>query len=206
MSDDAAFIAAIRAAPGDDAARLVYADWLEERGDPRAAYLRAEVALATSEWTDPRRGELLMSLIAIARQLAPEWLAAVSRTPVEDGEPDGKGPLVPGIPDEDVLRMHWNYGGGRGAVGYRHVPSGITVGRDCPPHVPIRQVDKEALAEFIQVLRERGISHGGSEELPVPTHPASTAAVGRWSWRRLVGWLRRGPQSPVEVGRPHQGR
>lgn len=110
MSDDAAFIAAIRAAPGDDAARLVYADWLEERGDPRADYLRAEVALATSEMTDPRHGELLFRLIATARQLAPEWLAAVSRTPLEDGEPDGKGPLVPGIPDEEVHRVHWNYG------------------------------------------------------------------------------------------------
>jgi len=196
MNDDAAFIAAIRAAPGDDAARLVYADWLEERGDPRAAYLRAAVALAALELTDPRRGELLTSMIATGRQFAPEWLAAVSRTPAEDGEPDGAGPLVPGIPNEEVHLMHWNYGGGRGATGYRHVPSGITVGRECPPNVPIRQVDKEALAEFIQVLRERGISRGGSEEIPVPAHPASAAAVGRWSWRRLVGWLGRGPRLP----------
>lgn len=99
-----------------------------------------------------------------------------------------------------------NYGGGRGAVGYRHVPSGITVGRECPPNVPIRQVGKEARAEFIQVLRERGISRGGSEERPAPVHPETSVLVDRWSWRRLVGWLRRGPRSPVEVRLPGQDR
>jgi uncharacterized protein (TIGR02996 family) len=34
MSDEAAFLNAILANPEDDAPRLVYADWLEERGDP----------------------------------------------------------------------------------------------------------------------------------------------------------------------------
>ena len=43
--DDEAFIRGILANPGDDAPRLIYADWLEERDDPRGAYLRAE-----SEW------------------------------------------------------------------------------------------------------------------------------------------------------------
>ncbi len=35
-----AFLRALLAVPHDDAARLVYADWLEEQGDPRAAALR----------------------------------------------------------------------------------------------------------------------------------------------------------------------
>lgn len=39
--------------PDDDAARLVYADWLEERGDARGAFIRAQVAEASvSEDTD----------------------------------------------------------------------------------------------------------------------------------------------------------
>jgi uncharacterized protein (TIGR02996 family) len=37
VTDDEAFIGAIVDAPGDDAPRLVYADWLDERGDPRFA-------------------------------------------------------------------------------------------------------------------------------------------------------------------------
>jgi uncharacterized protein (TIGR02996 family) len=35
-----AFLDSICADPRDSTPRLVYADWLEERGDPRAAYLR----------------------------------------------------------------------------------------------------------------------------------------------------------------------
>jgi uncharacterized protein (TIGR02996 family) len=39
-ADEAAFLRAAHAAPGDAAPRLVYADWLEERGDPRASVIR----------------------------------------------------------------------------------------------------------------------------------------------------------------------
>src|SRR5712671_7966964 len=34
------FLQAIAADPGDDSARLVFADWLEERGDPLGDFLR----------------------------------------------------------------------------------------------------------------------------------------------------------------------
>ena len=37
MTHEDAFLQAIRTAPDDDAPRLLYADWLEERGDPRGA-------------------------------------------------------------------------------------------------------------------------------------------------------------------------
>jgi uncharacterized protein (TIGR02996 family) len=38
LSEEAAFLDAIRA--GDNTARLMFADWLEERGDPRAPWVR----------------------------------------------------------------------------------------------------------------------------------------------------------------------
>jgi len=45
-SDEGALIEAIAAAPFDDAPRLVYADWLQERGDDaRSQYLRTVVRL-----------------------------------------------------------------------------------------------------------------------------------------------------------------
>jgi uncharacterized protein (TIGR02996 family) len=45
-SDEEAMIAAITAAPTDDAPRLVYADWLQERGDEaKSDYLRTVVRL-----------------------------------------------------------------------------------------------------------------------------------------------------------------
>jgi uncharacterized protein (TIGR02996 family) len=42
MNDDHGFLRNLLASPGDGALRLVYADWLEERGDPRAKYLRLD--------------------------------------------------------------------------------------------------------------------------------------------------------------------
>jgi uncharacterized protein (TIGR02996 family) len=53
MTEDA-FIAAVLEDPGADLHRLVYADWLEERGDPRAEFLRAECELLRLPWGDGR--------------------------------------------------------------------------------------------------------------------------------------------------------
>jgi uncharacterized protein (TIGR02996 family) len=55
MSDADALLRAVLAAPDDDAPRLVFADWLEEHGDPdRAAFMRAQVELARMKMPDPR--------------------------------------------------------------------------------------------------------------------------------------------------------
>lgn len=45
MGDDKQFLEAIRAAPRDQSLRLVYADWLEDRGDERSEYLRIQAML-----------------------------------------------------------------------------------------------------------------------------------------------------------------
>ncbi len=41
--EGAAMLQRIEAAPGDDAARAVYADWLQERGDPRGAFIAMQL-------------------------------------------------------------------------------------------------------------------------------------------------------------------
>ena len=76
MSDDEAFIRAIVATPGDEAPRLVYADWLDERGDARGAYLRAE-----AEWVAADRPGGRGAMTRKARGLDPVWVARVSRPP-----------------------------------------------------------------------------------------------------------------------------
>jgi uncharacterized protein (TIGR02996 family) len=58
MSDDAPFLQAVLADPDDDGCRLVYADWLEERGDPRGELIRVQVELARLPAADARRPEL----------------------------------------------------------------------------------------------------------------------------------------------------
>src|SRR5580704_11727592 len=52
------FLQAILDDPDDDAPRLIYADWLEERGDPRGEFIRVQCELAPLGPTDPRRPEL----------------------------------------------------------------------------------------------------------------------------------------------------
>jgi uncharacterized protein (TIGR02996 family) len=68
MSDEASFLEAIRSSPKDVAARLIYADWLDERGDARSEYLRLD---AEAERIQAR-------LHALGRQLDPAWLKIVS--------------------------------------------------------------------------------------------------------------------------------
>lgn len=41
-----AFLQRIRAYPDDDAQRLIFADWLDEQGDPRGRFIRVQLALA----------------------------------------------------------------------------------------------------------------------------------------------------------------
>src|SRR5262245_24607645 len=53
------FLRAIREAPGDDVHRLVYADWLEDHGDPdRAQFIRVQCKLAQLPASDPEREPL----------------------------------------------------------------------------------------------------------------------------------------------------
>jgi uncharacterized protein (TIGR02996 family) len=77
MNPEDAFIAALLAAPGDDTPRHMYADWLRERGDARADYLRAE-----AEWARKPTGEAETRLREAAAALEPVWVAGVSRPPL----------------------------------------------------------------------------------------------------------------------------
>jgi hypothetical protein len=65
--------------------------------------------------------------------------------------------LIPGVSDEHLARQHWNNGGGRGSLGYRHLPSGISVSRPCRPGVPVSVIDAELLAELGERLRAEGL-------------------------------------------------
>jgi uncharacterized protein (TIGR02996 family) len=77
-----AFIAAILESPCDPSPRLVYADWLEERGDPRAEFLRIELTLF-----DLSQREAHVALKARMRELLPalhpEWVALVRLLPLD---------------------------------------------------------------------------------------------------------------------------
>jgi len=52
------FLSAIRESPTDDAPRLIYADWLEERQDPRAEFIRVQCQLANENLSTVERMDL----------------------------------------------------------------------------------------------------------------------------------------------------
>lgn len=63
---DAELLKAVRDEPAEDGPRLVYADWLEARGDPRGELIQLQIAGASDE-TDKR-------VRALLRQHKEEWL------------------------------------------------------------------------------------------------------------------------------------
>jgi uncharacterized protein (TIGR02996 family) len=67
MTHEEAFLQAIIESPEDDAPRLVYADWLEERGDPRGEFLRLECRLRSL----PEACADLSSRLGVIRLLSP---------------------------------------------------------------------------------------------------------------------------------------
>jgi len=59
MTPEHAFLEAIKEEPDDDGLRLIFADWLEENGQPhRAEFIRTQVALARMDAGDLHRPAL----------------------------------------------------------------------------------------------------------------------------------------------------
>jgi uncharacterized protein (TIGR02996 family) len=79
-SERAALIAAIQAAPDDDAVRLVCADWFEEQGDEasvaRADFIRTQVRRAGLPPDAPEGAELEARELRLLRRYAPAWCGA----------------------------------------------------------------------------------------------------------------------------------
>jgi len=71
----ASFLQTILAAPDDTAARLVYADWLEEHHDlPRAEFIRLQCTLDRLGDDDPGRAALARREECLLKQHRQEWL------------------------------------------------------------------------------------------------------------------------------------
>src|SRR3954452_928314 len=79
MTDRAAFLAAIAAAPDDDLPRLIFADWLDEHGDPdRAEFIRTQIEAARLGRDDPQRAPLEQRAKALLDRHRKTWLNEVT--------------------------------------------------------------------------------------------------------------------------------
>jgi uncharacterized protein (TIGR02996 family) len=77
VGEDEAFLTAIRTQPADSTSRLVYADWLDERDDPRGEYLRLLCAAAGWARAAENRERVVARLQELCAEFDPEWLAVV---------------------------------------------------------------------------------------------------------------------------------
>lgn len=78
MIDDLSFMRVICASPDDDAPRLLYADFLDEKGDPasaaRAEFIRVQCALAAAKHDDGNIAFLKQRERALLTEHLPDWL------------------------------------------------------------------------------------------------------------------------------------
>src|SRR5262245_29752123 len=76
------FLAAIRAEPEEDAPRLVFADWLDEHGDPRAEMIRLSVRRDRLPDEGPEKDVLTERLERWEREHRGDWPGGVPRDAV----------------------------------------------------------------------------------------------------------------------------
>ena len=87
--DERPFVEAIVANPNDDELRLVYADWLEEHGDERAEWLRAEIVMRRLRNWSPDHRLTRKRIRELQQRLDVGWCATLARAPVWNcGYPD----------------------------------------------------------------------------------------------------------------------
>jgi uncharacterized protein (TIGR02996 family) len=83
MSHDASFLQAILDDPDDDAVRLIYADWLQERDDPRGEFIRLQCALANGV-NGERRSRLEAREQELLRVYEDDWTRPLTRAGVKE--------------------------------------------------------------------------------------------------------------------------
>src|SRR5947209_1034429 len=76
MTHDDAFLADVVADPDDDGVRLIYADYLDERGDPLGEFIRVQIELEPlrDDYDDPRANELRGREAELLREHRTSWL------------------------------------------------------------------------------------------------------------------------------------
>jgi uncharacterized protein (TIGR02996 family) len=74
MTDRDALLAAVIDLPEDDLPRLVFADWLEEHGEPaRAAFIRTQIAAEALPPGDPNRVAMELTAAGLLREYRAAW-------------------------------------------------------------------------------------------------------------------------------------
>ncbi|MGN6544540.1 MAG: TIGR02996 domain-containing protein [Aureliella sp.] len=107
--EEQAFIREILFEPTDLSIRLVYADWLDERQDPRAGLLRIDVELQELSSDDPRRTALLEERRQLLPSLDWNWISLLAMAPIERCPGSIQRTLWPAGQDSQPERIEFQY-------------------------------------------------------------------------------------------------
>jgi uncharacterized protein (TIGR02996 family) len=112
MVDEQAFVPTILANPTDEGPRLVYADCLEERGDPRGVFLRLQTALMRMPRKDKRQARFRKRLKELRSRLDAEALAWFNTLRYRTAFAALDRPLTPrdGVPEKRVAEAERGLG------------------------------------------------------------------------------------------------
>lgn len=131
MSDHDALLQAIGAQPEEDTSRLMYADWLEENGQPeRADFVRNQIALNQTDPSNDEYTERVRKNLSYLTGRVPQWKAELPRIPgvdwgdfrrglIEEAQATDPGPVVDrapeifAVPGIHILRLRWLLPNGR---------------------------------------------------------------------------------------------
>jgi uncharacterized protein (TIGR02996 family) len=129
MSDRDALLHAIAARPEEDTPRLMYADWLEENGEPeRADFVRTQVHLAQPGLTREEQFQLVRKNVAYMKGWTRQWKDQLPRVPgiewgdfnrglIEEVQANDERPVVVhaaeifAVPGVHILRLRRLVGG-----------------------------------------------------------------------------------------------
>ena len=83
MHEIAAFLRDIRRRPHDDGPRLIFADWLEERGDPRGEFIRLQCLRYGFGVSDDRKAALWRQEQELLRRHEEAWVGPLRRRGID---------------------------------------------------------------------------------------------------------------------------
>ena len=160
MTDRTALLAAVLAAPDDDAPRLVFADWLEENGEPeRAAFICCQIELARlgDNWIDFAVGPHAADYPEFEDER--DWRAVTDRLAGRERE---------------LLQRHdnewkiWCPYTARGGIDGREI--------ECH-HSPAGQMFRRGFVETVEMDADDWLAHG---DAILAAHPATEVRLTTW--------------------------
>lgn len=171
MDEEEAFLHRIAVDPDDDLPRLVYADWLEERADPRHEFLRLAVKVRGKIITPSDLQTLLKRLCDLRRIVSAEWVRQVHPTLAMD--------------DVREVVFHQLLGGGERASG-----AFIEVDGQDPSSYLVGLLTRRYSCVELASTISKSVVDGEEYVLPPPGGGIHSVDEGRWDedgWCHIGG-------------------